>query len=177
MKIFEKIKQARQDLGLTQSDMAKALGLSQNAVSKLESGQKKFIPNRYISFLHEKGYDINSIFSNNLPLRKLTGESAIANVGSESNVLLKHKMMQFLGLNSETSLNQFLEDVTETNGKAHHPLENLLLLAWEKKYLSKFNSLVRHMEINEEELFEDAPSRIAEAIRSLEDTDENQGIA
>ena len=163
MKIFEKIKQARKELGLTQSDMAKALGLSQNAVSKLESGQKKFIPNSYILFLYEKGFDINSIFNDKLPLGKLQ-------IGTTPE-------SQYNNGSSRKGLNPLIDDFASSDDNSEHPLEKLLLLAWEKKYLNKFNSLVRQMEINEEELFEHAPDRIAEAIKKLEDTDESQNIA
>lgn len=62
MNAFEKIKEARDKLGLSQKDFAIAVGVTQKDVSLLESGNKKFIPNKYIDFLMTKNFDLNSIF-------------------------------------------------------------------------------------------------------------------
>lgn len=177
---FKKIKKARKELGLTQTEMAKALGLSQNAVSKLESGQKKFIPNKYILYLQEKGYDINSIFNDQLPLQKLPKISPShdkrGSYGLVGNDLsLKDKIIRFLELPDETALNTFLDQIDETGDVSQHPLEKLVLRVWEKKYLSKFNSLVRQMEIYEEEVFELAPERIVAVRKKMEEKEKPQG--
>ncbi len=164
MDIFQKIKKARKELGLTQADMAKSIQLSQNAISKLESGQKKFVPNEYITFLHEKGYDINSIFDNKAPLRKLddfmSGASSESTSKKAGDTILKNKMIRFLGLPDEMSLHTFLNNLEDTEDQLQHPLERWLLLAWEKKYLSKFESLIQRMEIYEEDILERAPGQL-----------------
>lgn len=69
MKSFEKIKASRERLGLNQSQFAKAVGVTQKDVSLLESGRKKFIPNKYIDFLIENDFDLNSVFNDDLDLR------------------------------------------------------------------------------------------------------------
>ncbi|UJH69132.1 hypothetical protein L0P89_07935 [Muricauda sp. SCSIO 65647] len=152
--------------------MAKALGLSQNNVSKLELGQKKFIPNKYILFLMEKGYDINSIFNDKLPLQKLPK----GNASSNNDLSFKDKVIRFLGLPDETALDEFLNHIDAADGVSQHPLEKLFLMAWEKKYLSKFNSLVRQMEIYEEEVFELAPERIEAVRKKIEENDNGKGV-
>ncbi|WP_240911297.1 helix-turn-helix domain-containing protein [Yeosuana marina] len=68
MNAFEKIKKAREMLGLSQSDFAESVGVTQKDVSLLESGNKKFIPNKYIDFLIDKGFDLNTIFDDTLKL-------------------------------------------------------------------------------------------------------------
>ncbi len=180
MNAYKKIKKARQELGLTQTDMAKALGLSQNAVSKLESGQKKFIPNKYILYLQEKGYDINSIFNDKLPLQKLPKTSPSTHKGGSyglvgNDLSLKKKIMRFLELPNETALNAFLDQIDKSDDHSQHPLEKLVLKVWEKKYLNKFNSLVRQMEFYEEEVFELASERIAAGRKKMEEEDKTEG--
>ncbi|MFY0714091.1 helix-turn-helix domain-containing protein [Seonamhaeicola sp. NFXS20] len=69
MKSFEKIKASRERLGLNQSQFAKAVGVTQKDVSLLESGRKKFIPNKYIDFLIENDFDLNSVFNEDLDLK------------------------------------------------------------------------------------------------------------
>lgn len=62
MNTHERIKEAREILGLNQSQFAKAVGVTQKDVSLIESGNKKFIPNKYISFLVSKNFDLNWLF-------------------------------------------------------------------------------------------------------------------
>ncbi|WP_252723727.1 S24 family peptidase [Winogradskyella psychrotolerans] len=69
MKSFEKIKQSRERLRLNQSQFAKAVGVTQKDVSLLESGNKKFIPNKYIDFLIAKDFDLNTVFNDDLDLQ------------------------------------------------------------------------------------------------------------
>lgn len=71
MEAYLKIKQAREILGLNQSEFATAIGTTQKDVSLIESGNKKFIPNKYIEFLIEKGFDINSLFDFSESIEKL----------------------------------------------------------------------------------------------------------
>lgn len=71
MNVYDKIKEARMSLGQTQTMFAKEIGVTQKDVSKLEKGDKKFIPNEYIDYLISKGFDINTLFNSNLDLGKV----------------------------------------------------------------------------------------------------------
>ena len=71
MEVHLKIKQARESLNMSQLDFATAVGVSQKDVSMIESGKKKFIPNKYIEFLVQNNFDINTIFNSTLELKKL----------------------------------------------------------------------------------------------------------
>lgn len=70
MKSFEKIREARELLKLNQSEFAKEIGVTQKDVSLLESGNKKFIPNKYIDYLVKNDFDMNTIFNDDLDLKK-----------------------------------------------------------------------------------------------------------
>ncbi len=70
MKAYQKIKEAREQMGLNQSEFARAVGVTQKDVSILESGNKKFIPNQYIKYLLNSSFDLNSIFDDHSELRK-----------------------------------------------------------------------------------------------------------
>lgn len=70
MEAFEKIKLAREQLGLGQVQFAEQIGVTQKDVSNLENGNKKFIPNRYIEFLLSQSFDLNSIFDQHSDLKK-----------------------------------------------------------------------------------------------------------
>lgn len=94
MEAYEKIKEARIHLNLTQVEFAGVLGVSQNDVSKLESGQRKFIPNRYIEFLIEKGYDIHTLFDDKLQLEKRKTESEYAREPNADFILRTDKRLQ-----------------------------------------------------------------------------------
>ena len=83
MKVFDKIKKARLELGLTQTQLAELLGFKPNEVSKLESGGKKFVPVEYFAFLHSRGYDINSIIVDELPLKRSEKEKNIVSEPDE----------------------------------------------------------------------------------------------
>lgn len=61
--VFDKLKQARELLNLSQIEAATQAGLDQRDISKLENGKAKFIPSNYIQFLHGKGIDINSLYN------------------------------------------------------------------------------------------------------------------
>ena len=71
MEIHEKIKHARLLLKQTQTEFANNIGVTQKDVSKIEKGDKKFIPNVYIDYLIKEGFDINTLFKSNLSLSKI----------------------------------------------------------------------------------------------------------
>ncbi|KAB8156150.1 helix-turn-helix domain-containing protein [Kordia sp. TARA_039_SRF] len=68
MALENKIKQARKLLNMSQVEAAQASGLQQNVISDIERGKKVFIPTDYLSFLQNKGIDINSLFNNDVPV-------------------------------------------------------------------------------------------------------------
>ena len=59
---FNKIKEARSILHLSQESFAEAAGLTARDISLLENGKKVFIPNSIIQFLQKSGFDLNSLF-------------------------------------------------------------------------------------------------------------------
>jgi transcriptional regulator with XRE-family HTH domain len=64
MDIFlRKVKEARKLLKLTQNQLAEAIGFDQKDVSNIENGNRQHIPIQYISFLLEKGVDVNSLYN------------------------------------------------------------------------------------------------------------------
>ena len=89
MKPHKKIREARKILGLNQLQLANILGVSQNDVSKLESGQKKFIAKCYIDFLSENDFDLNTLFKEDLKLSKI-GEEEESHLGSEQQNSIKN---------------------------------------------------------------------------------------
>lgn len=72
MRVFEKIREARNSMGMTQAEFAENVGIKQNEVSKLEAGGKKFVPMPIIAFLHDNNYDINTLFDDNVELSKMS---------------------------------------------------------------------------------------------------------
>jgi len=52
-------------LGISQEDAARSCGISQRDISQLENGKKVFIHTEYIQYLHSRGVDLNSLFSDN----------------------------------------------------------------------------------------------------------------
>ena len=59
---FNKLKEARSLLKLSQEEMASQTGLVQRDISQLENGKREFIPNLYIQFLNTSGFDLGSLF-------------------------------------------------------------------------------------------------------------------
>jgi phage repressor protein C with HTH and peptisase S24 domain len=115
---YEKIKEARTQLSLNQADFADALGVSQNEVSKLEKGGKKFIPNSYISFLSEKGYDLNTLFDDNQPLKKLQQDHNIlqepkARYLQRTDVMQKNQMIPLFNIEAAAGLVELFQHVDE----------------------------------------------------------------
>lgn len=72
MNTFDKIREARELLGLNQTQFAEKVGVTQKDVSNLEAGNKKFIPNKYIDFLLSSHFDLNSVFDPTSDLKKMT---------------------------------------------------------------------------------------------------------
>lgn len=67
--IFDKIKAIREELNLTQGEIAAETGLSQRDISFIERGEKKFIPTEYIQFLNRKRIPLDKLFDDNVSLR------------------------------------------------------------------------------------------------------------
>lgn len=61
--ISRKLKQVRLLLGLSQEDAARSCGITQRDISQLETGKKVFIHTEYIQYLHSRGVDLNTLFS------------------------------------------------------------------------------------------------------------------
>jgi len=68
MTVYDKLKEARNILGLSQSEAAFKANLKQKDLSLLEGGNKKFVPEEYIQFLYNEGIDINSIYDLRKPV-------------------------------------------------------------------------------------------------------------
>lgn len=62
--LFNKIKKARELIGLSQQQFADEAGVSQRDISQLENGKREFINNSIILLLNKYLIDINSIFDN-----------------------------------------------------------------------------------------------------------------
>ena len=60
-------------MGLKQSEIANQAGINQNDISRLETGKREFIPNKYIFFLADKGLDMGSLFDNSVSLTDFIG--------------------------------------------------------------------------------------------------------
>jgi transcriptional regulator with XRE-family HTH domain len=103
MDIYSKLKAAREMLDLSQKRAAEDSGMLQKDLSRLENGKRVHIPNRYLSFLHQKGLDINSIFSDSeLPIFLF--------FKGGKNVHLKRDLSVHLNDDFDPSLNESTED-------------------------------------------------------------------
>ena len=98
-KVFNKIKEIRKSLNLTQAEFATAAGVNASDVSKLENGEKKFIDIDIIQFLKKKGVDINKLFDesiNNLD-SMIEGPTDIhTKYPPKNDDILKDKIIQLL---------------------------------------------------------------------------------
>jgi phage repressor protein C with HTH and peptisase S24 domain len=65
---YNKIKQVRFILNLNQTELAKLSNLKQADISKLEKGERTFMPNSFIQFLNKSGFDLNSFFDDAIDL-------------------------------------------------------------------------------------------------------------
>ena len=62
MILKDKLKAARKLLNLTQTEMAKGIGVPQKVISLIESGKRDHIPTEYFYFLIENNIDLNKLF-------------------------------------------------------------------------------------------------------------------
>ena len=130
MSIADKIKEGREKLGLSQRQFADLIGVTQNSVSLIEGGQKKFVPNAYIEFLYQKGYDINTLFDDNLPLSKLKMES---NTSKEADLkflqrtdqVQKNQIIPLYNLEATAGLVELFEHYNEKTPMDHLSIPNL----------------------------------------------------
>lgn len=64
--ISDRLKEARIKLGLTQTEAAEGCNMVQRDISRLENGKAQFIPIPYIQFLHNKGVNLNWLYSDKI---------------------------------------------------------------------------------------------------------------
>lgn len=88
---FNKLKEARKLLSLSQTEMADSTGISQRDVSQIENGGKEFIPTSYIQFLNKKGVDLSTLYDDNIKEVRLKGTVAEVKEGGAS---LKDKVIE-----------------------------------------------------------------------------------
>lgn len=69
MIIFDRIKQVRKVLKMSQKELANAIGVSQKDISLLENGKKEFIPRKYFEYFLYRGIDLNSLFYESTDIR------------------------------------------------------------------------------------------------------------
>lgn len=82
MLIYNKLKEVRKLLKLTQTQVTEATGISQRDISQIENGEKKFIPTEYIQFLNKWNVPLDLIYNDDISLesfvsffkKKLKGE-------------------------------------------------------------------------------------------------------
>ncbi|MBS1939877.1 MAG: helix-turn-helix transcriptional regulator [Bacteroidetes bacterium] len=77
--LFDKLKKARELLGLTQMQAASASGVKQPHLSDMEKNEKTLIPVRYIDFLYKNDIDLNSLFGAGPVQLRSTHESGLRN--------------------------------------------------------------------------------------------------
>jgi len=130
MDAFKKLREAREELGLNQTELANVLGVSQNDVSKLESGNKKFIPNSYILFFQSKGFDINSFFNDEMALKKLEDSRSILMESQQvytqrTDVLHKNQAIPLYNLEATAGLVELFEHFNENIPMDYLSIPNL----------------------------------------------------
>lgn len=70
--VHEKLKAAREVLGISQVFAGKESGWSQSAISLLEKGEMIYVPNKYLTFLASQRIDLNKLFDDNVTLEDFT---------------------------------------------------------------------------------------------------------
>jgi len=105
MTIFEKLKQARLILQLTQNELSKLVEMSQKDVSLLEKGKREFIPIRYIRFLLSKKIDINSLFEDNQEIKMIETNK------NENNLSISNKELEIELKNKNIIINALLKEI------------------------------------------------------------------
>jgi len=118
MEIHEKIRQYLEQNYAKQADFANALGLTQKDVSKMVSGQKKFIPKEYFEFFIKEGYDLNTLFNDNQPLKKLQQDPNIlqepkARYLQRTDVMQKNQMIPLFNIEAAAGLVELFQHVNE----------------------------------------------------------------
>lgn len=130
MSVYEKIKEARNILGLKQSELADIIGVSQKDVSKVESGQRKFIPQEYIRFFVDYGFDLNSIFDDQAALKKLVDPTHVVQEPAAEFVLrtdkrLKNQVIPIFNLEAQAGLVELFQDFIEFTPIDYMSIPNL----------------------------------------------------
>lgn len=118
MKIHEKIGKYLEENYAKQLDFANDLGISQKDVSKMVSGQKKFIPNEYFEFFMRKGYDLNTLFDDDLPLKKVSEDKKTvsepkARYLRRTDVMQKNQMIPLFNIEATAGLVELFNHVDE----------------------------------------------------------------
>lgn len=98
-----KLKMARRLINKSQSDIAELTGLSQRDISEIESGNKTFIPTKYIQYMNSINVDLNSIFdlneevcfqaNNNVEVAKMTSKGYLPKI---IDITLSNSQVQIL---------------------------------------------------------------------------------
>ncbi|MDO6808122.1 helix-turn-helix transcriptional regulator [Zobellia galactanivorans] len=173
---YEKIKEVRMQLKLSQADFASAVGVSQKDVSKMERGQKKFIPKEYILFLSDKNYDINTLFNDELPLKKVGDPDDFAAEPSadyrlNSDLELINKALKAFGFTEKEQFARFIDQHSEKEGQANSLFDLAVINAWKKEFLPKFEWMERKLLIMTELIMNDAQSDIEKLKEELQKKD------
>jgi DNA-binding XRE family transcriptional regulator len=147
---FEKVREARRDLGLKQGEFADVVGVSQKELSVLENGGKKFLPKEYISFLHQAGFDINTLFDDNQPLKMRLPEAHFtsepsAKYQSPSDEPLLSSMKRQFKMAKSTQYGDLLNRFDEKGENQVDFFELLIISVWEKHYLSSLQQYDRRI--------------------------------
>ncbi len=88
-----KLTEARQKLKYSQSEMAEKSGIQRSDISRLENGEKKFLPLTLLNFLHSSGFDLNSLFDpNSNSIQQLSGNisKGVGEKTQNNNVVLNN---------------------------------------------------------------------------------------
>lgn len=87
MLINNKLKIARQHVGVNQTEAAESIGVTQRDISQLESGEKKFIPTEYIQYLNNKNIPLEMLFNDNISESIFKKE--LKNIGAKKYEVMK----------------------------------------------------------------------------------------
>jgi transcriptional regulator with XRE-family HTH domain len=130
MDVYQKIKNVRTDLGLKQSEMAEILGIHQRDVSKLENGNKKYIPKEYMEFLVSRGYDVNTLFNDKIPLQKFNEEITMVKepklkLNLRTDKLQENQIIPLYNLEASAGLVELFEHYNEKTPLDYISIPNL----------------------------------------------------
>lgn len=90
----EKLKRARDLLGLTQSQAAQDSRVKQPHISDMEKNEKALIPKRYIDFLYSRGIDLNTLFDTSDEVRLRSPEAAVPRIPAVEQILEANRHIQ-----------------------------------------------------------------------------------